>query len=99
MRATCSDCHGDGSIVLRHEDPDGSGRLSRPIEYGCVACAGCGFVDLDPLEDIDDVAPLVEPDAVPLSAIEQWAMLTAKLGGGEQAAIDAARVLRASEAA
>ncbi len=98
MKARCPDCRGSGLYEARVYDPSGETGRYRTVEYACAECCD-GIVDLDPLEDIDDDAPLVEPDAVPLSAIEQWAILTAKLGGGEQAAIDAARVLRASEAA
>jgi hypothetical protein len=93
MRARCQDCKGAGIYEARVYDPSGETDRYRTVEYACAECVA-GEVDLDPLEDIDDDAPLVEPDAVPLSAIEQWAILTAKLGGGEQAAIDAARVLR-----
>lgn len=99
-RGTCPDCHGEGVIHARSEDPNGSGR-SRAVEYECVECCGCGTVDVDPLDGIDE--PVSEIDGVPareLDRLAEVALLAARFGGvSESTVINAARVVRGSEAA
>lgn len=94
MSRRCGYCIG-GQVLIAHHASFGDEPGSDETE-DCEACCGTGLDTSDPLLGADD-GPAAEVDAVPerdVDRIVEVFALAAQLGGGEQATIDASRVVR-----